>query len=298
MQKDIVDEIICKYIGPIFRYVVRKRLSFEDTEDLSSEILYEIYNALLKVSQVRNIDAFVYKIAKDNFMRYKKKLSKQNQMMKRFAVEKAVEADDNNDNLDVVDVHKKLHAAIATLTFIHKKIIMLHYFEGKKLKEISEATDIPLSTIKWHLFEAKRILRTELEYFKMDNKENKPAKFYETVFMKLFSTISESSIDDIASIKKKMSSVLGNLNEFEISDLSNKSDIIEVIKQHLPDDIQKAVSSEKGIVITVAPNNSNAQSIVTELEKAKNVLKGHEVAIEKVKEDTNVVTDLKIMKLE
>jgi len=97
MLKDIVDEIICKYIGPVFRYVVRKRLSFEDTEDLSSEILYEIYNALLKVSQVRNMDAFVYKIAKDNFMRYKKKLSKQNQMMKRFSVEKVVEGDDKEE---------------------------------------------------------------------------------------------------------------------------------------------------------------------------------------------------------
>ena len=298
MQKEIADEIICKYIGIVFRYVVKKRLSFEETEELSSEILYETYNALLKVSQVRNIDAFVYKIAKDNFMKYKKKLSRQNKIMKDLSNIMTVESDSYTDNHDIVYVSKKLHTAISTLSFIHKKIVMLHYFEGKKLKEISDAMNIPLGTIKWHLFEAKKQLKTELEYFKMDSKENKPAKFYETVFMKLFSTISESTSEDISSIKTKISSVLNNSIEFEISDLSDKSDIIEKIKQHLPDNIQNVIASQNGVVLTLPADNSNSGLLMSELEKAKNLLKGNEIALVKEIEDSGIIADLKIIKIE
>lgn len=40
---------------------------------------------------------------------------------------------------------------IARLSEIRRKIVVMHYFEEKPIKVISERLNIPVGTVKWHL---------------------------------------------------------------------------------------------------------------------------------------------------
>ena len=51
---------------------------------------------------------------------------------------------------------------ISSLPDTYRTVIMLRYYEGFKIKEITEATGIPNGTIKAYSFRGKRMLRDRL----------------------------------------------------------------------------------------------------------------------------------------
>lgn len=56
-----------------------------------------------------------------------------------------------------------IHEGIRRLPQHLQEITILHYFFGKKLKEISEVSGEPLGTIKYKLYEARKMLKEYLE---------------------------------------------------------------------------------------------------------------------------------------
>ena len=53
----------------------------------------------------------------------------------------------------------QLRAALEHLSFEHREVIWLCYFEDKPLAEIAEITGCPENTVKTRLFHARRNLR-------------------------------------------------------------------------------------------------------------------------------------------
>ena len=53
----------------------------------------------------------------------------------------------------------KLYREIAYLSSLQRRIVTAYYFEHRKQAEIAEQLKIPVGTVKWHLFEAKRELK-------------------------------------------------------------------------------------------------------------------------------------------
>ena len=58
---------------------------------------------------------------------------------------------------------RELHGAIQRLGRDLRLVVVLHYMEGYKLREIAEILDIPIGTVKTRLMRAKRELREQLE---------------------------------------------------------------------------------------------------------------------------------------
>lgn len=61
------------------------------------------------------------------------------------------------------DEQLDIHEAIRRLPQHLQEITILHYFHGRKLKEISEVAGEPLGTVKYKLHEARRLLKDYLE---------------------------------------------------------------------------------------------------------------------------------------
>lgn len=59
--------------------------------------------------------------------------------------------------------HLDIHTAIQLLPQHLQEITILHYFYGKKLKEISDVFNEPLGTVKYKLREARLLLKDYLE---------------------------------------------------------------------------------------------------------------------------------------
>lgn len=69
------------------------------------------------------------------------------------------------------DEQLDIYTAIGLLPQHLQEITILHYFYGKKLKEISQVSGEPLGTIKYKLHEARRMLKNYLEEGEPDEAE-------------------------------------------------------------------------------------------------------------------------------
>jgi RNA polymerase sigma-70 factor (ECF subfamily) len=62
-----------------------------------------------------------------------------------------------------LELRDRLEKAIAQLPEQYRLLIAAHYLEGVQYEALAEALDIPLGTVKTHLYRAKRRLRELLE---------------------------------------------------------------------------------------------------------------------------------------
>jgi RNA polymerase sigma factor (sigma-70 family) len=62
------------------------------------------------------------------------------------------------DQSDAMDIHN----ALATLPFMQRGAIVLHYYAGLNSREIAAAIGLPPSTVRFHLMLARRALREAL----------------------------------------------------------------------------------------------------------------------------------------
>ena len=62
-----------------------------------------------------------------------------------------------------LELHDRLEKAIAQLPANYRMLIAAHYLEGVQYEALAEALDIPLGTVKTHLYRAKRRLRELLQ---------------------------------------------------------------------------------------------------------------------------------------
>jgi RNA polymerase sigma-70 factor (ECF subfamily) len=58
--------------------------------------------------------------------------------------------------------YEQLHCALNELPEMYRLVLWLRYFEDMPLKRIASFLGVPLTTVKWRLHEAKRMLRKRM----------------------------------------------------------------------------------------------------------------------------------------
>lgn len=66
-------------------------------------------------------------------------------------------------DLALRETTEKLRGEIAYLSRLQRRIVIAYYYENKKQSRIAEELGIPVGTVKWHLFEAKKELKRGME---------------------------------------------------------------------------------------------------------------------------------------
>ncbi len=164
MNKQKVDKIITEYLSKIYGFAVKKSFSYDEAEELASDIVHEVYNSLLKAEEVVNVEGYIWRISEHTYSKYvmqKKKMQgvsidgMEIPVMDKYFV-------DSNDE-EIVSLRRE----IAFLSTTRRKIVYSFYFESKTIKSISEELDIPEGTVKWHLNKARNELK---EGFLMERK--------------------------------------------------------------------------------------------------------------------------------
>jgi RNA polymerase sigma-70 factor (ECF subfamily) len=76
--------------------------------------------------------------------------------------ESADQTGDPDRVLQEAEASRAVHEALQALSDIHRTVIVLKHLQGLTYQEISEVLDIPETTVKSRLFDARRRLRTVL----------------------------------------------------------------------------------------------------------------------------------------
>ncbi len=164
MKQQDAEKIITEYLNPIFGFALKRCKNTQDAEDLSQEIVLRAFRALLIKDDIEDVRKFIWTIAHNALSNYYRDAAKSvigvsiDEMAEIIADPDSFFDDDEN-----ADTIHKLQSEIAYLSKLQRKIVIAYYFENRKQADIAKDLDIPLGTVKWHLFEAKKELKRGMD---------------------------------------------------------------------------------------------------------------------------------------
>lgn len=175
MDKQNADRILTEYIQKIYGFALSKTEDSYEAEELASDITYEVYLSLLRDGEIYNVNSYIWRISSYVFARWAEKKRKARErggisvedVMEQVAAAEAkmpyilIDHDDaeraeraaHEDNL------RLLRREIAYLGETQRRIVVAHYYGGQTVKEIAEDMDIPVGTVKWHLYDARKTIK-------------------------------------------------------------------------------------------------------------------------------------------
>lgn len=180
MNRQDVEKTITEYLKPIFGFVLKRCKSIHDAEDLSQEIAIRAFRALLIKDDVADMGKFIWTVAHNTLSNYYRNNAKS---MVGVSIDEVAEliADpysepDTDDNTEAIH---RLQNEIAYLSKLQRRIVIAFYFENRKQADIARELGIPLGTVKWHLFEAKKELKRGMDTMRKTSElKFNPIKFH------------------------------------------------------------------------------------------------------------------------
>ena len=175
MDKQSADRIITEYLQKIYGFALSKTADTYEAEELASDITYEVYLSLLRDGEIYNVNSYVWRISSYVFARWVKKQQAAREhggvsveeVMARVAETGAklpralidTEDAERAERLAHEDSLRLLRREIAYLGDLQRRIIVSHYYGGRSVREIAEDMEIPVGTVKWHLFDARKTIK-------------------------------------------------------------------------------------------------------------------------------------------
>lgn len=160
-----------RLISSLIRRMVRDE---DDIEDLTQETFIKAFNALNTFQFGYSFSAWIYRIASNNCIDFLRKKRFQHvslsQPLNNEDDDYFIQIEDSSHRPDLQYIAKErknaLNKAIRTLPENYQEIIKLRHEYEMDYSEISDKLEIPLGTVKAHLFRARKLLLTELKRHK------------------------------------------------------------------------------------------------------------------------------------
>jgi RNA polymerase sigma-70 factor, ECF subfamily len=160
------NELVEKYQSALTRHVQRMVRQQGEVDDLVQECFIKAFTALKSYSADYAFSTWLYKIATNHtidFLR-KKKLS-------TMSIDRPIKTKDGEVEYELPDISYKpdrhivaderrqlIQAAIDTLPEKYNRVIVMRHQQEKSYDEIARELDLPLGTVKAHIFRARALL--------------------------------------------------------------------------------------------------------------------------------------------
>jgi len=164
MDKQKAADIVTAYLKPIFGFALKRCSDIRDAEDLSQEIVLRVYSALVKRDDIEDVPKYIWTAAHNCLANYYRDRARSVIGMPIDDFCDLLHDDsDFTQDIELKETIGRLRSEIAYLSKVQRRAVIAYYFENKKQEAIADELNIPLGTVKWHLFEAKKELRKGME---------------------------------------------------------------------------------------------------------------------------------------
>lgn len=165
-REDSYKKLVDKYDRPIYFHIRKMIKQQEMVEDLVQEVFIKAFKNLKSYNHEYAFSTWLYRIATNHTIDYLRKKKLQtfsiNDPVKTKDGEMEVQLPDNSFATDAPIIKSERKAivqhAIANLPEKYRKIIKMRHIGELSYDEISVELDIPLGTVKAHIFRARELL--------------------------------------------------------------------------------------------------------------------------------------------
>ena len=155
-------ELVDHYKDLVYGMVYRLSRDRSQADDLAQEVFLKVHRGLPYFRGDARLSTWIYRIVFN--------VCSQERSRDR-AIELPLDAGDGRPPIDPggldaafgdFELRDRLEHAMAALPDNYRFLVAAHYLRGVDYKALAEALDIPIGTVKTHLYRAKRLLRERL----------------------------------------------------------------------------------------------------------------------------------------
>ncbi|MCG8373092.1 MAG: sigma-70 family RNA polymerase sigma factor [Balneolales bacterium] len=165
-REDSYKKLVDKYDRPIYFHIRKMIKEVEMVEDLVQEVFIKAFKNLQSYSNEYAFSTWLYRIATNHTIDYLRKKKLQtfsiNDPIKTKDGEMEVQLPDNTYATDAPMIKNQrkviVQNAIADLPEKYRKVIQMRHMEELSYDEIAVELDLPLGTVKAHIFRARELL--------------------------------------------------------------------------------------------------------------------------------------------
>lgn len=158
--------LLNKYHQPLYFHVLRMVHVRDMVEDLLQEIFTKAFDNLHTYNSAYAFSTWLYRIATnhsiDHLRRRRLKTMSLDEPIQTKDGEMRIEVADDSEQTDAEVLHRQraliLKEAVEALPPRFRRVIELRHMEDKSYQEIAELLDLPLGTVKAHIFRAREAL--------------------------------------------------------------------------------------------------------------------------------------------
>jgi RNA polymerase sigma factor (sigma-70 family) len=161
-----------KYHDAIFSFIFRMIHDREQVEDLTQEAFIKAFASLKNFNEEYAFSTWLYKIATNNCIDYIRK-----RKLLMYSIDKPIESKDSDFTFELPDetyeADKSLIStqravlvrdAIEQLPEKYRRVILLRHQDERTYEEIAAMLDLPIGTVKAHIFRARELLYKQLRH--------------------------------------------------------------------------------------------------------------------------------------
>ncbi len=162
MDKQKADRILIAHLPRIYDFSEQKCFSHAEAEELSAEIVSELYGALIRTDELFSPAGYIRRICEHVYARYVASVKKHRGISLDRISLPAEDFRTVQEQQETEEELQPLRREIAFLTGLRRKIVYAYYYENQPIAQIAKQNGIPVGTVKWHLNKARLTLKEGL----------------------------------------------------------------------------------------------------------------------------------------
>jgi RNA polymerase sigma-70 factor (ECF subfamily) len=173
-SQEAFSQLMEKYRNPIHHHIYRMVRDKGQVEDLVQEIFIKAFSSLASYSSNYAFSTWLYKIATNHTIDYLRR-----KKLKTLSIDQPMRTKDGELEYELPDTtyrpdryvledqrRELIQEAIDALPPKYYRVIVLRHQQEKSYEEIAEELDLPLGTVKAHIFRARELLYKKLRHKK------------------------------------------------------------------------------------------------------------------------------------
>lgn len=153
-------QLVKRYQNQLVNFF-RRMGDYSSADDLAQETFLRLYRYRERYKPKAKLKTFLYLIARRCWVDHCRSEGRRREKMERAFDAAAIEAEVEQPFLDEARI--RLREALDTLSEEMRAVVVMSVYQGLRYREIAEALDIPLGTVKTRMFNALKKIKDCLE---------------------------------------------------------------------------------------------------------------------------------------
>ena len=166
MRDRFITEFAENYMEKLFYFCLKKTGDQFEAEDLTQDIALQIVTGLRGGTIPTSFSAWVWQIARNRYSRWAERKHNASESLTGYDIA-SYEIEDENDNVlcELIRTEELalLRRELAFIKSEYRSIVVAHYIENKRIREIASDLSLPENTVKSRLLRAREILKEGMD---------------------------------------------------------------------------------------------------------------------------------------